>query len=261
MNRKLIPIAVGAALAACASLAFAEDRVYRIDDETHVIRRAPEWNVAANEGYCRLRIWVDDRARVRLQGDRITVETDSGKRAFDQGSVCTQPLPAHAVDNFHVEVARGRGTVMEVREPDNRNNYTGTVSVVDPQNGGDSYELIMAWNTPGPVVGSAVIPAPVPVPEAAPGYVAFDATRACQDRVRLEFLNRNRDGDAYVEFAAPPAVDRLGRERSTIHGDAWARNHNESRPIAYDCTLNERTQRILSASYDLRDNPRVSYLR
>jgi hypothetical protein len=261
MNRKLIPIAVGAALTACASLAFAEDRVYRIDDETHVIRRAPEWNVAANEGYCRLRIWVDDRAKVRLQGDRITVETDSGKRAFDQGSVCTQPLPAHAVDNFHVEVARGRGTVMEVREPNNHNDYTGTVSVVDPQNGGDSYELIMAWNTPGPVVGSAVIPAPVPAPVTAPGYVAFDATRACQDRVRLEFLNRNRDGDAYVEFGAPPVVDSLGRERSTIHGDAWARNHNESRPIAYDCTLNERTQRILSASYDLRDNPRVSYLR
>ncbi len=256
MKRKLIPIAVGAALAACASVALAEERVYRIDDESHVIRRAPEWNLAANEGMCRLRIWVDDRARVRLQGDRITVETDSGKRAFDQGSVCTQPLPDHPVDNFHVEVAHGRGTVMEVREPDRHNNYTGTVSVVDPQNGGDSYELIMAWNGAGPVVGAAP-----PIVETAPGYVAFDATRACQERVRVEFLNRNRDGDAYVEFGAPPAIDRLGRERSSIHGDGWARNHNESRPIAYDCTLNDRTQRVLSASYDLRDNPRVSYLR
>jgi hypothetical protein len=258
MHRKLIPIAVGAALVACASVALAEDRVYRVD-ESHVIQRAPEWNLAANEGMCRLRVWVDDTARVMLQGDRITVETDRGKRAFDQGSVCTQPLPAHAVDNFHVEVARGRGTVMEVREPDRHNNYTGTVSVVDPQNGGDSYELIMAWNTPGPIVGMAPEPLPAPVP--VPGYVAFDAARACQDRVRVEFLNRNRDGDAYVEFGAPPVTDHLGRERSTLHGDAWARNHNESRPIAYDCTLNDRTQRILSASYDLRDNPRVSYLR
>ena len=259
MNRKLIPIAVGAALSACASLALAEERVYRVDDESHVIRRAPEWNLAANEGMCRLRIWVDDSARVKLQGDRITVETDSGKRAFDQGSVCTQPLPDHAVDNFHVEVARGRGTVMEVREPDRHNNYTGTVSVVDPQHGGDSYELIMAWNAAAPVVGAAPESLPVPVP--APGYVAFDANRACQDRVRVEFLQRNRDGDAYVEFGAPPAVDRLGRDRSTIHGDACARNHNESRPIAYECTLNDRTQRVLWASYDLRDNPRVSYLR
>jgi hypothetical protein len=255
MNRKLIPIAVGGAMAACASLAFAEDRVYRVDESTHVIQRAPEWNLAANEGMCRLRIWVDDTARVRLQGDRITVETDRGKRAFDQGSVCSQPLPEHAVDNFHVEVARGRGTVMEVRQPDRHNSYTGTVSVVDPQNGGDSYELIMAWNTPGPVVGMA--PAPVPAPD----YVAFDATRACQERVRVEFLNRNREGDAYVEFGAPPVVDHLGRERSSIQGDAWARNRNESRPIAYNCTLNDRTQRILSASYDMRDNPRVSYLR
>lgn len=258
MKPKLIPIAVGAALAACASVALAEDRVYRLDDETHVIRRGPEWNLAANEGMCRLRIWVDDRARVRLQGDRITVETDSGKRAFDQGSVCNQPLPDHAVGNFHVEVAHGRGTVMEVREPDRHNGYTGTVSISDPQNGGDTYELIMAWNTPGAVVGVApeVIPAPVP------SYAALDATtRACQDEVRVEFRNRNRDGDAFVDFTTPPVTDHLGRERSTMHGTAWARNHNESRPIAYDCTLNDRTQRVLSASYELRDNPRVSYLR
>ncbi len=256
MNRKLIPIAVGAALPACASLAFAEERVYRIDDESHVIRRAPEWNVAANEGMCRLRVWVDDKARVRLQGDRITVETDSVKRAFDQGSVCTQPLPDHAVDNFHVEVAHGRGTVMEVREPDRHNGYTGTVSVADPQNGGDTYELIMAWKNAGPVVGVA----PAPLPE--PGYVAFDASRACQERVRAEFLQRNRDVDAFVDFTAPPAVDTLGRERSRIHGDAWARNRSESRPIAYECTLNDSTQRILSASYDMRGQPaRLSYLR
>jgi len=261
MNRKLIPIAVGAALAACASVALAEDRVYRVDDESHLIRRAPDWNLADNEGMCRLRIWVDDTARVRLQGDRITVETDRGKRAFDQGSVCTQPLPAHAVDNFHVEVARGRGTVMEVRQPDRHNNYTGTVSVVDPQNGGDSYELIMAWNTPGPVIGAAPEAVPVPLPAPAPGYAAFDASRACQERVRVEFLNRNRDGDAYVEFREPPTVDTLGHERSTIQGYAWARSRTESRPIAYNCTVNDNTQRILSASYDLRDNPRVSYLR
>ena len=259
MHRKLIPIAVGAALVACASVALAEDRVYRVD-ESHVIQRAPEWNLAANEGMCRLRVWVDDTARVMLQGDRITVETDRGKRAFDQGSVCTQPLPDHPVDNFHVEVERGRGTVMEVREPDRHNSYTGTVSIADPQNGGDSYELIMAWNTPGPVVGSVAIPAPVPAPVAAPDYV-FDQARACQERVRAEFLNRNRDVDAYVDFNGAPSVESVGRERSRIHGEAWARNHSESRPIAYECTLNDRTQRVLTASYDLRDSPRVSYLR
>src|SRR5262245_37157460 len=67
MKPRLIPIAVGTALAACASLAFAEDRVYRIDEGPHLIQRAPEWNLAANEGMCRLRVWVDDTARVRLQ--------------------------------------------------------------------------------------------------------------------------------------------------------------------------------------------------
>src|SRR6185437_12651924 len=74
MNRNWIPMAVAGALAAAALAAHAEDRVYRVDsDYAHPIRHAPDWNVAAADGMCRLHIWVDDRARVKLQGDRIEV--------------------------------------------------------------------------------------------------------------------------------------------------------------------------------------------
>src|SRR5512142_606038 len=156
MNRRIIQAAVAAALAAGALAANGEERVYRIEsDAAHRIVPAPEWNLAAADGMCRLRVWVDDRARVSLRGDQIVVDTSSGKRSFDEGSVCTQPLPDHRVDNFHVVVERGRGTVMEVREPDGRNAYTGGVSIVDPQNGGDNYEIVMAWHNPGVVVGAA----------------------------------------------------------------------------------------------------------
>ncbi len=255
MRRKLIPITLAtlAALAGAAG-ANAAERVYRVDeDHAWRIARAPDWNITAADGMCRLHIWVDDRARIQLHGDQIIVKTESGKRAFDQGSVCTQPLPTHPVDNFHVEVARGRGTVMEVREPHRRNDYTGAVTVVDPENGGDTYELVMAWHNPD------VAPAP-PVVYNAPAYPLYDQTRACQDKVRAEFLQRNRDGDAYVEFTGAATRDEFRRDRERIRGEAWARNRTESRPISYECIVNERENRVLSASYDLQGRPRLSSL-
>ena len=75
MNRRIVVAAVAAALAAGALAARAEERVYRIEsDEAHRIAPAPGWNVAAAEGMCRLRIWVDDRARVKLHGDQIVAK-------------------------------------------------------------------------------------------------------------------------------------------------------------------------------------------
>ncbi|HUI98829.1 MAG TPA: hypothetical protein VLY46_01270 [Usitatibacter sp.] len=267
MNRKLIPMAVAGALAAAATFAaHAEDRVYRVEsDDAHRIQQAPDWNVAAVDGMCRLHVWVDDRARVKLRGDEITVETDSGKRSFDQGSVCTQPLPAHAVDDFHVVVEHGRGTVMEVRAPRDRNDYTGAVTVVDPQDGGDSYDLVMAWRNPGTVVGSTVPPdvvvgnTPPPNATVIADNATFDEVRACQDRVRARFLDRNARPDAYIDFESAPEREYIGSPtRSRIRGEAWAHDRHEARLIDYRCTVDHSDQRILSADYHVVPRPRVS---
>ena len=283
MNRNCIAMAVAGALAAAAFAAHAEDRIYRVDsDYAHPIRHAPDWNLAAADGMCRLHIWVDDRARVRLHGDRIEVVTDSGKRSYDQGSACTQPLPAHGVDNFHVVVEHARGTVMEARAPENRNGYTGSVTVVDPQDGGDTYELVMAWHNPGVIVGEAGAPnvvvgnTPPPdvvvpnttapdivVPNTPPPVVAygpdFDEVRACQDRVRARFLDRNASGDAYLDFDSTPEHEYIGsRTRTRITGSALAGNRGETRRIDYRCTVDHRDRRVLSAEYDVLPRPRVS---
>jgi hypothetical protein len=273
MNTKLIHAAVVGALAAAGTLAaHAEERVYRIEsDYAHRVARAPDWNVAAADGMCRLRIWVDDRARVKLRGDRIEVESDSGKRSFDQGSACTQPLPDHAVADFHVVVEHGRGTVMEVRAPEGGNDYTGGVSVDDPQDGGDTYQLVMAWRNPGVVVGSAVVAPPAVVASAGAPVVAdsaplgdytyVDEVRACQDKVRAEFLQRNRDGAAYLEFDSPARTEHLvGMPRMHIRGSAWARNRSEDARIRYRCTIDNQEQRVLSASYDVRGPRHLSSL-
>lgn len=252
MKRKLLKWAVASALAVCGStVALAQDYTYR-ENYSFRLGRAPGWNVNAADGMCRLRIWVDDRAQVQLRGDQIVVNTNSGKRSFDQGSVCTQPLPFHRVDNFRVTMEHGRGQVIEAREPNRRNNFTGAVTIVDPQNGGETYDIVMAWRNSDAL--------PVQPLAANDPYPWFDETRACQDRVRGEFLSRNRDGDAYLEFTGVASRGEIGANRERISGEAWARNRNESRPLTYECVLNESTNRVLSSSYEMRARGRYSQL-
>jgi len=250
MKKTLIPLAVAGALLSAGAMA----QDYRIGDTPFTFRvgpSAPDWNLAADEGQCRLRIWVDDRAQIRLRGDQILVDTRSGRRSFDQGSVCNQPLPFHRVDNFRVTMENGRGRVTDVNSPTRRNNFTGAVTIEDPQNGGDNYELVVAWRNPD--ADRAPVASNDP-------YPYFDETRACQDRVRRDFLAKNDDGDAYLEFTGPAQREEAGPNRERIRGDAWARNRSESRRMSYECLLNDRTNRVLSSSYEMRGRGRYGSL-
>jgi hypothetical protein len=168
----------------------------------------------------------------------------------DSGSVCTQPLPFGHVDDFRITANEARGRIVEVRTPDRRNNFTGGMVIEDPQPGPATYDLVVSWrnvNRPG-----------VPLAANDP-FPYFDETRACQERVRSEFLARN-EGDAYLEFTGSTDRDDAGANRESIRGRAFARNRNESRMLTYECVLNDRTNRVLSASYDLRGPARYSSL-
>lgn len=249
MKPKWITLLVSSTLALAGSAeALAQARI--VDDYSFRVGRAPDWNLAAADGHCRLRIWVDDKAQIQMRGDQIIVRTESGRRSFDQGSVCTQPLPFHRVNDFRVTAERGRGAVFDVTPPARRNNFTGAVHIDDPQNGGDTYELVVAWNNPeGRRIEPVAAADPIPF---------FDETRACQDRVRGDFLARNRDGDAYIEFTALPMREEVGPNRERIRGEAWARNRFESRPMTYECVLNERTNRVVTAEYEVRSRGPIS---
>jgi hypothetical protein len=89
-------------------------------------------------------------------------------------------------------------------------------------------------------------------------YPWFDETHACQDRVRGELLSRNRDGDAYLEFVGVPARDEMGVNRERISREGWARNRGESRQLTYECVLIDRTNRVVSSSYEMRGRGRYS---
>jgi hypothetical protein len=250
MKANLIGTAVAGALSLCGALA-ATAQDYRPDDNyTFRLGRAPEWNLNAEEGQCRLRVWVDDKAQVQLRGDKIMVQTNSGRRSYDEGSVCTQPLPFHRVDEFKVIANDARGRIAGVQRPDRRNNFTGSVTIEDPQNGGASYDLVVTWRN---------LDRPSQPLASNDPYPFFDETRACQDRVRRDFLAKN-EGDAYIEFTSMSDREDMGGNRERIRGQAYARNRDESRPMTYECVLNDSTNRVLSSSYEMRGRSRVSTL-
>jgi len=270
MNAKQIPIALAGALAlGAATAAVADTYVYR-DNYTYTPAHAPDWNVAAADGMCRLRIWVDDRARVSLRGDQITVDTNSGKRSFDEGSTCTQPLPSNVAD-LRVNVERGRGQVIEVRQPERHNNYAASMTIVDPQNGGDNYELVVSWhNTGAPVaVAPAAVPptvvatapayVPAPAYAPAPSYVPDAQTERCQRRVRGQFLGRNHASDAFLDFTSAPVREQIDSETEVIRGEAWGGNRYESRAVSYQCDFNIHSSDVQAAYYNLHGPARRSY--
>lgn len=251
MKPRWTMLLAAAAGAATAFPALAQPARY-IDESSFRIARAPDWNVAGADGACRIRVWVDDRARILFRGDEVIVRTETGRRSKDEGSVCNQPLPLHRVENFRVVAERGRGAVFDVERPDPRNDYTGSLTVDDPQDGGEEYEIVVAWRNPA---ARAIAPL-----ASADPYPWFDETRACQDRVRSDFIARNPGGDAYLEFTGAPVRDDLGASRDRIRGEAWARNRLESRPITYECVVNDRSNRVVSANYAVVPRGRLSAL-
>jgi hypothetical protein len=270
MNAKLIPLALAGALGlGSATAALAQDTQYMYrDNYSYRPAHASEYNVAAADGMCRLRIWVDDRARVSLRGDQITVDTNSGKRSFDEGSSCTQPLPPQPVANFTVTMEHGRGQVIEVREPDRRNNYAGSMTIVDPQNGGDTYDLVIAWHNPGapvavvptaPVAVAPVVTSPTVV-ATAPTYVLDEQTRHCQMRVRGQFLGRNPGSDAFLDFNGLPTRESINPDTDVIRGEAIGGNRYESRPVSYQCEVDPHSStRVTQTWYELHGPTRRLY--
>ena len=154
---------------------------------------------------------------------------------------------------MHVNVEHGRGQVIEVREPGRHNDYAASMTIVDPQNGGDNYDLVVSWRNAGaPVaVAPAAVPptvvataptvvatAPAPAYVLAPSYVPDAQTEHCQRRVRGQFLGRNHASDAFLDFTTAPVRERIDAETEVIRGEAWGGNRYESRAVSYQCDFN-----------------------
>jgi hypothetical protein len=213
-------------------------------------RQMAGWDVRAREGRCEIRVWVDNRAEVRMRGDGIFVRTLEGSKSRDDGSECSQPLPYNSVRDFQIRQTGGRSRVTLAQEPGRMNNYTAMISIEDRQGGGDNYAFEVTWRSEGDGKNA---PAPF-----------FDDVRACQDLVRQRFLTQNGRG-SYVDFdtfadrqgqsqnqgrSQDPARNKSGyRVQETIQGRGSARSPSESRDITYACAVDTQRGQVLSAEY------------
>jgi hypothetical protein len=221
-------------------------------------RQLPGWDPRARDGRCEIRVWVDNRAEVRMRGDGIFVKTVEGARGHDEGSECSQPLPYNNVRNFQVRQTAGRSQVSLAQEPSRMNNYTAMIAIEDRQGGGDNYAFEVTWNSDANV---ATAPAPF-----------FDDVRACQDMVRQRFLSQNGRG-SYIDFdnfanrqdqnqdqyrdRGPQGRSQFQnqlRGQESIQGHGSARSWNESRDLSYSCVVDTQRGRVLSGEYRFSGN-------
>src|SRR3954471_14984121 len=217
-------------------------------------RQLPGWNQTQREGGCQIRLWVDDRAEVRLRGDRIWVTTLQGAKGRDEGSACSQALPFNAVRDFQIRQIAGRSRVSMAQDPSRANNYTAMFSVEDRQGGGDNCEFEVTWRAAADV---ANVPAPF-----------FDDVRACQDTVRQRFIAQNGRG-SYIDFdgfadrqgASPERSVGRGhgraqgwrdqaRDQERIQGRGTAKSRSESRKITYSCLVDTQRNLVQSGEYN-----------
>ncbi|MCL4794154.1 MAG: hypothetical protein KJZ84_06310 [Bryobacteraceae bacterium] len=117
-------------------------------------KRTRDYDDRKSEGYCAIRVWVDDLVIIHTRGNRVAFETVRGQRAKDAGTECSQPLPgADAISDFRFRGIDGRGRVELLEEPDRRNRFTAIVRIEDPRSGGQEHHFRLTWRNLRP--GSA----------------------------------------------------------------------------------------------------------
>jgi hypothetical protein len=120
--------------------------------EEVTVRRAASWNSNANDGWCEIRVWVDEEAEIGMQGDRLKLKTVRGRATRDNGSTCSAPIPAN-VQDFRFRTVDGRGEVQVLEPPDFRNRWEAVIRIRDTRPGADYYYYRLDWGRGGTASG------------------------------------------------------------------------------------------------------------
>jgi hypothetical protein len=112
-------------------------------------RRMKDYNEQSRDGRCVLRVRVDDETDVELRGNNVLLRTITGRPGKDEGSECSQPLPAGGFTRFNFKGIDGRGEVRLVQEPRLGNNWTAIVAIRDKKGGDEGYTFELSWTTDG----------------------------------------------------------------------------------------------------------------
>ena len=195
------------------------------------------------EGFCKLRVRVDDVTDVIMFGDHVILRTISGHPpSYDLGSECSSPLPRRGIIDFDFRQTDGPGSARVVEAPD-RGEGRVVIRVNDPQNGAHNYTLQFRWRSEhrehwGDWDGDRGYDRPPPPP-------AFGDDRAiavCEDVVRDRIRDEHHAHDA--EFFRVH-VDEGRRE--WVVGEVVARRHDDRLRFRFECSVDYRGGNVRSA--------------
>lgn len=131
--------------AACGTL-LAQSRFVEVQP-----KRTRDYDERRDNGYCVVRLRVDDEVVVHIRGNRLGFETVRGRDAYDEGSECSQPMPrGSALDNFRFRGVDGRGRVDLAEAPDSGNRFTARVRIQDSKGGDEGYTFRVQWDNRNP---------------------------------------------------------------------------------------------------------------
>ncbi|MBL8221626.1 MAG: hypothetical protein JNL62_20495 [Bryobacterales bacterium] len=123
----------------CTLLCAQQDPVFRP-------KQMRDYNPRAADGRCIIRVRLDDESDVELRGDRVLLRTITGRPGRDDGSECSQPLPAGGFSKFAFRGIDGRGEVRLVQEPRPGNQWTAIVAIRDKKGGDEGYTFELSWS-------------------------------------------------------------------------------------------------------------------
>jgi hypothetical protein len=132
---------ISATLLSVMAISAASAEIVRVNP-----RRTRDYDERANQGYCAIRLWVDDEVNVFVQGGTITFENVRGQRSRDAGTECSQPMPrGTSLSDFQFKGIDGRGRVELIEEPMPRNGFRAWVRILDSKGGGEEHHFRLSW--------------------------------------------------------------------------------------------------------------------
>ncbi|MBM3738267.1 MAG: hypothetical protein FJW39_20995 [Acidobacteria bacterium] len=119
-------------------------------------RRTRDYDERGNQGWCSIRVWVDDEVNIFVEEGQVVFETVRGQTARDAGSECSQPLPrGNNLTDFQFRGIDGRGEVRLIEEPGPRNRYRAWVRIRDAKRGGEEHHFKLNWRSNWTSYGSS----------------------------------------------------------------------------------------------------------
>jgi hypothetical protein len=112
-------------------------------EEARTMSRTRDYNPGGRDGYCIIKVEVDDIVEIGVRGDEARLRTLNGAPGRWVMFECNQPLPRRP-DEFRFRGVDGRGNVQLVQDPRERNGMA-VVRIEDRKGGREEYHYRLEW--------------------------------------------------------------------------------------------------------------------